>query len=203
MCISITINSFEHNCNQNDLLDVCLSQCSRICQNVVLEQQDVIPDQQNRSKCRFGTAGQVEMSSQSNRTVTGRNVVLRRKTPKDRTEDGEGQEWKVGRNVAPEQQDRSKCLRAARQVEMSSWSSKTGRNVVPEQPDRSKCRPRAAGQVEMSFWSSRTSRNVVPEQVDRSKGRGKVPEAHFPCKKTRNSQKRGINKLTMNSYGKK
>ena len=68
---------------------------------------------------------------------------------------------RTGRNVVPEQQDRSKCRPgAAGQVEMSSGSSRTGRNVVPEQQDKSKCRPRAAGQVEMSSRSPQLSKSL-------------------------------------------
>ena len=74
--------------------------------------RDVVREQQDRSKCRPGAAGQVEMSSWSRRTR---------------------------RNVVPERQDRSKCRPgAAGQVEMSPRSSKTGRNVVRGQQDRSK-----------------------------------------------------------------
>ena len=59
-----------------------------------------MPSWQDRSRCRPGAAGQVEMSSRSSRT---------------------------GRNDVPMQQDKSKCRPgAAGQVEMSSGSSRTG-----------------------------------------------------------------------------
>ena len=74
---------------------------------------------------------------------------------------------RIGRNVIPEQQDRSKCCPgAAGQVEMSPWSSRTSRNVVQEHQDRSKCRPRATKQVEMSSQGNRTSRIGALEQQD-------------------------------------
>ena len=108
---------------------------SRTCRNVVwaagqVERssrssrtiRNVVPEDQDRSKCRVGAAGQVEMTSWSSRT--GRNVVWEQQDPEAA--------W-TGRNVVPEQQDRSKCRPgAAGQVEMSSGS-------------RSKCRPGAAG----------------------------------------------------------
>ena len=146
------------------------SRSSRIRRNVVQQQQD---------KYCHGVAGLVEISSWS--TGIHRNVVPEqqdrskcRKTSKYRTDDGDGQEWKVrsmiGRNVFLEHQDRSKCRPgAAGLVEMSSQSNRISRNVVPEQQDWSKCRPVAAGYIEMSSQSSRTSRNVVPEQQDSSK----------------------------------
>ena len=122
--------------------------------------RDVVREQQDRSKCRPGAAGQVEMPFRSSRTI---------------------------RNVVPEEQDRSKCRAGvAGQVEMTSWSSRTGRNVaeaawtgrnvVVEPQDTSKCRPGAAGQVEMSSGGSRTGRNVVWEQQDRGR-KGRKGEA--------------------------
>ena len=102
--------------------------CNWIRRGVVWEQQD-------RSKCRPGAAGQVEMSSWSRRTR---------------------------RNVVPERQDRSKCRPGAgRNVVREQQDRARGRNVVLEQQGRSKCRPGAAGQVEMSSGSSRTGAGRV------------------------------------------
>ena len=92
------------------------------------------------SRCRPGARGYVEMSCRSSRI----NMSFR--------------SGGIGRNVVPEQQDRTKCRpEAAGQVEISSWSSRTGRNVVREPPNTSKCRPGAAGHVEISSRSRRTS----------------------------------------------
>ena len=102
MHVKSTISNVHYN-DQNDVLDVCSSWISRIGRNVVPEQQSAVPEQQDRLKGSPRVAGQFEISSWS--SWTGRNVVLGRKTPKDRTEDGKGQEWKVR-----QKQDRSKYL---------------------------------------------------------------------------------------------
>ena len=118
--------------------------------------RNVVPEQLDTLKCRLGAAGQAEMSSLS--SWTGRNVVLDRRILKESRRYGKAPEHALDRKVVPEQLDTWKFRpRAA--------------GYVLEQLVRSKCRPAAAGQVKMSSRTSWIDRNVVPEQLDTSKCR--------------------------------
>ena len=110
---------------------------NRISRNAVREQQD-------KSKCRPGAAGQAELASGSSRKGRECRLGAGKVEMSSRSS-------RVRRNVVPGQQDMSKCRpRAAGYVDMSSRSSRTCRNVFPEQQDTSKRRRKVARRLEMS-----------------------------------------------------
>ena len=99
-------------------------------------------EQQERSECRPGVAGQVEMSSRRSRT--GRNVVQEQMDTVLRnvalwTDRKSSCGSRISRNVVRKKQNKSKCRPEA--------AGYLDRNVVREQQGRSKCLPRGAEQA--------------------------------------------------------
>ena len=96
---------------------------SRTSRNVVLEQQD-------RSKCQQNGGQEVEMPTTSG--DAGPEVYSQMSS-------------RICRNAVWEQQDRSNSgFGVARQVGISSWSSRTDRNVSRIVGRKLKCRPQMA-----------------------------------------------------------